>query len=36
VHIILARLLLQTQGASLECSSGEGGWSALVRFTAYG
>jgi signal transduction histidine kinase len=36
LHIILARLLLQTQGASLECSSGEGGWSALVRFTAYG
>ena len=32
LHIILARLLLQTQGANLECSSGEGGWSALVGF----
>jgi signal transduction histidine kinase len=36
LHIILARLLLQTQGATLECSSGEGGWSALVRFAAHG
>jgi signal transduction histidine kinase len=36
LHIILARLLLQTQGASLECSNGDGGWSALVRFAAQG
>jgi len=36
LHIILARLLLQTQGATLECAGGEGGWSALVRFTAQG
>jgi signal transduction histidine kinase len=32
LHLILARLLLQTQGASLACSSGAGGWSARVRF----
>jgi hypothetical protein len=36
LHIILARLLLQTQGASLECSSGEGCWSARVGFPAQG
>jgi signal transduction histidine kinase len=36
LHIILARLLLQTQGASLACSSGTGGWSARVCFAVDG
>jgi len=36
LHIILARLLLDTQGATLECASGEGGWSARVQFAAQG
>src|SRR5262245_58410672 len=34
LHIILARLLLDTQGATLECASGKDGWSARVRFAA--
>lgn len=36
LHIILARLLLKTQDATLECSSGEGAWSARVGFAGEG
>ncbi len=32
LHLILARLLLQTQDATLTCAGGEEGWSASVGF----
>ena len=32
LHLILARLLLQTQGATLTCAGSETGWSAAVEF----
>ena len=31
LHLILARLLLQTQGATLTCAGSETGWSAAVQ-----
>ena len=36
LHLMLARLLLKAQGASLDCSTGAGGWSAQVRFPVQG
>jgi signal transduction histidine kinase len=32
LHLILARLLLETQGATLSCAEGDFGWSAALGF----
>src|SRR5262245_997819 len=36
LNLILARLLLEMQGATLTCSGGDDGWSASLGFAAHG
>ena len=36
LHLILARLLLEMQGATLACTSGAAGWAARIEFSGRG